>query len=218
MASCSHRGLQQLRQLWNIVAMHRTTTNVAVTRPPDRILPVAVPQSGLAPPCTQRRLGSGRLKMYVYANLNGLELPDRAQRRCEDQRICRWRGPPSRSSRPIALGSSVPWSFRLSLSLDPPVALLCGPQLSRPRQPTGRPQENDHEPKSPAAGRPGGAVGGYVIKAPITIPRYPCICCNCQQHDQMGALVKGFSPSESRPSYETRPSDVGRLGPSRPAT
>ena len=156
MASCSHRGLQQLRQLWNIVAMHRATTNLAVTRPPDRILPVAVPQSGLAPPCTQRRLGSGRLKMYVYANLNGLELPDRAQRRCEDQRICRWRGPPpSRSSRPIALGSSVPLSFRLSLSLDRPAALLCGPQLSRPRQPTERPQENDHEPKSPAAGRPG---------------------------------------------------------------
>jgi hypothetical protein len=113
MASCSHCGLQQLRQLWKIVAMHRATTNVAVTRPPDRILPVAVRQSGLAPPYTQRRLGSGRLKMYVYANLNGLELPDRAQRRCEDQRICRWRGPPSRSSRPIALGSSVPWSFRL---------------------------------------------------------------------------------------------------------
>ena len=132
MASCSHRGLQQLRQLWNIVAMHRTTTNVAVTRPPDRILPIAVPQSGLAPPCTQRRLGSGRLKMYVYANLNGLELPDRAQRRCEDQRICRWRGPPSRSSRPIGLGSSVPLSFRLSLSLVRPAALLCGPQLSRP--------------------------------------------------------------------------------------
>ena len=123
MASCSHRGLQQLRQLWNIVAMHRTTTNVAVTRPPDRILPVAVPQSGLAPPCTQRRLGSGRLKMYVYANLNGLELPDRAQRRCEDQRICRWRGPPSRSSQPVALGSSVPWSFPLSLSLDLRAAL-----------------------------------------------------------------------------------------------
>jgi hypothetical protein len=126
MASCSHRGLQQLRQLWNIVAMHRATTNVAVTRPPDRILPIAVPQSGLAPPCTQRRLGSGRLKMYVYVNLNGLELPDRAQRRCEDQRICRWRAPPSRSSRPIGLGSSVPLSFRLSLSLDPPAALLCG--------------------------------------------------------------------------------------------
>ena len=117
MASCSHRGLQQLRQLWNIVAMHRTTTNVAVTRPPDRILPVAVPQSGLAPPYTQRRLGSGRLTMYVYANLSGLELPDRAQRRCEDHRICRWRGPPSRSSQPVALGSSVPWSFPLSLSL-----------------------------------------------------------------------------------------------------
>jgi hypothetical protein len=135
--------------------MHCATTNVAVTRQPDRILPVAVPQSGLTPPYTQRRLGSGRLKMCVYANLNGLELPDRAQRRCEDQRICRWRGPPSRSFPPIALVSSVPWSFRLSLSLDPPAALPCGPQLSRPRQPTERPQENDHEPKSPAAARPG---------------------------------------------------------------
>ena len=83
----------------------------------DRVLPVAVQQSGLAPPYTQRRLGLGRLTMSVYANLSGLELPDRAQRRCEDHRICRWRGPPSRSSQPVALGSSVPWSFPLSLSL-----------------------------------------------------------------------------------------------------
>ena len=90
------------------------------THQPDRVLPVAVQQSGLAPPYTQRRLGLGRLTMSVYANLSGLELPDRAQRRCEDHRICRWRGPPSRSSQPVALGSSVPWSFPLSLSLDPP--------------------------------------------------------------------------------------------------
>jgi hypothetical protein len=83
----------------------------AFTHQLDRILPVAVPQSGLAPPYTHRRLGSGRLMMCVYVNLNGLELPDRAQRRCEDHRICRWRGPPSRSSQPVALGSSVPWSF-----------------------------------------------------------------------------------------------------------
>jgi hypothetical protein len=92
----------------------------------DRILPVAVPQSGLAPPYTQRRLGSGRLTMYVYANLSGLELPDRAQRRCEDHCICRWHGPPSRSSQPVALGSSVPWSFSLSLSLDLRAALPSG--------------------------------------------------------------------------------------------
>ena len=55
-----------------LVAMHRATTNVAVTRQPDRILPVAVPRSGLAPSYTERRAGSGRLKMYVYANLNAL--------------------------------------------------------------------------------------------------------------------------------------------------
>jgi hypothetical protein len=47
----------------------------------DRVLPVAVQQSGLAPPYTQRRLGLGRLTMSVYANLSGLELPDRARRR-----------------------------------------------------------------------------------------------------------------------------------------
>ena len=92
----------------------------------DRILPVAVPQSGLAPPYTQRRLGSGRLTTYVYANLSGLELPDRAQRRREDHRICRWHGPPSRSSQPVALESSVPWSFPLSLSLDLRAALPSG--------------------------------------------------------------------------------------------
>jgi hypothetical protein len=92
----------------------------------DRVLPVAVQQSGLAPPYTQRRLGLGRLTMSVYANLSGLELPDRAQRRPEDHRICRWRGPPSRSSQPVALGSSVPWSFPLSLSLDLRTALPSG--------------------------------------------------------------------------------------------
>jgi SPOR domain len=92
----------------------------------DRILPVAVPQSGLAPPYTQRRPGSGRLTTYVYANLSGLELPDRAQRRREDHRICRWHGPPSRSSQPVALESSVPWSFPLSLSLDLRAALPSG--------------------------------------------------------------------------------------------
>ena len=92
----------------------------------DRILPVGVPQSGLAPPYTQGRLGSGRLTMFVYANLSGLELPDRAQRRCEDHRICRWHGPPSRSSQPVALESSVPWSFPLSLSLDLRAALPSG--------------------------------------------------------------------------------------------
>jgi hypothetical protein len=90
-----------------------------VTRRLGRILPVAVPRSGLVPPYTEQRLGSGRLKMYRYANLNGLELLDRAQRHSEDRRICRLRGPPSGPSQPIALGFLVPLSFRLSLSFDP---------------------------------------------------------------------------------------------------
>ena len=68
----ARRNWPQAKPITTVCLVCHDTRLGTFTHQLDRILPVAVPQSGLAPPYTRWRLGSGRLMMCVYANLAAL--------------------------------------------------------------------------------------------------------------------------------------------------